>query len=417
MGLKDHFEARRDFWLIVLNGALFIFAFSFISPGTVLSAFVYQLTGSSLYVGLANALLGVGWFWPQIFISHVVQHRRRKMPFYRLSVFLRVGWMATMTLLTFLLGGTHPRTFFWAFLFLLFLYTSSGGIAMVPWADIVGKVVPPEERAKLFSLRQFYGGILAFLAGFVVKYVLSEESGLSFPYNYGVLFVISTVFVVVGLWAFLLVREPVHPVPERKNSFWEHMTDGPRLLRRDPDYRRYLLARVFWTFGMMGVPFYVPYAIDELGSHPSMAGTFLSVSMASQVLSNLIWGRMGSRGILTAGTLLVSLGALWAGTVKFLPEGAREYGFLLTFVAGGAGVTAINVANIAYLLEIAPSKIRPTYVGFVNTFAAPLTFVPLLAGFLVRYISYPSLFFVSSSFGLASFLTTLTLSKDRASQG
>jgi len=413
---SDIAEVHRDFRLIVLNGALFILAFTFINPGIVLSAFIYELTGSDVNVGLVNALFGIGWFWPQIFVSHLVQHRQRKMPFYRLAVFLRVGGIATITLLTFLMGGRGSQDFFWAFLLLLFFYSSSGGIGMVPWADIVGKVVPLEERARLFSLRQFYGGILAFLAGFLVQYVLSERSGLAFPYNYGVLFGLSTAFVVAGLGVFLLVREPVHPVPERRRSFWGHMADGPRLLRRDPDYRKYLLARVLWSFGMMGIPFYVPYAIDRLGVHPSAVGTFLSASMASRVLSNLIWGRLGRKGnrrILVAGTFLISSGALWAGVVQFLPEGMRTAGYLVTFVASGAGVTAINIANIAYLLEIAPSQIRPTYVVFINTFAAPLTFVPLLAGFAIRYISYPSLFLVSSVFGLASASVALSLSRNR----
>ncbi|RKY61076.1 MAG: hypothetical protein DRP95_03365, partial [Candidatus Latescibacterota bacterium] len=146
---------------------------------------------------------------------------------------------------------------------------------------------------------------------------------------------------------------------------------------------------------------------------------FLSVSMASRVLSNLIWGKLGRRGnrrILVAGTFLISSGALWAGVVQFLPEEIRPEGYIATFIASGAGVTAINIANIAYLLEIAPSQVRPTYVGFINTFAAPLTFVPLLAGWAIRYISYPSLFLISAVFGLASASVALSLSRNRTNE-
>ena len=41
------------------------------------------------------------------------------------------------------------------------------------------------------------------------------------------------------------------------------------------------------------------------------------------------------------------------------------------------------VGFMTYMLNLAPPKIRPTYLGFLNTVLFPLSFLPVLAGKLV----------------------------------
>lgn len=434
---QDDLTVQRNYRLTVLNGVFIMVAFTFVSPSIILTAFVYKLTGSNVWVGLVNAILGAGWLWPQVFMSNIVEHRERKKPFYWAPAIFRICGWASITAATFVLGGGDPHRLFVVFVVLFTLYSSAGGISMLPWFDIVGKIIPLEQRARLFGNRRLWGGMLGILAGFLVKYILSDRSGLIFPHNYGVLFGLATVFVIASVVAFLLVDEPIEPVSNQRRPFRQHMASGPRLLRHDADYRKYLVAQSLGALAMMGVPFYVPYAISRLGAAEQMTGLFLSVTMVSSVLSNLVWRRIGgrsSRVILEWGVALITVAPLLAALVPHLPgiQGAlrssstaeaaglvldvRTLGLFLVFAFNGAGLAGINLGSMTYLLEIAPSRIRPTYIGFMNTFSFPLTFMPVLAGFLIQHVSYTPLFIAAALFGLMGVLVIKRLTEEGVSE-
>ena len=62
---------------------------------------------------------------------------------------------------------------FLCFYFLYFMASSSMGISTLPFNDIIAKSVPIKKRARLFSLRQFIGGIF----GMVVGYAINKMEG------------------------------------------------------------------------------------------------------------------------------------------------------------------------------------------------------------------------------------------------
>ena len=73
-------EVRRNSWLLVINGGLVMMSYTFISADLVMPAFVQTLTTSSILVGMAGALMRMGWAWPQVFISRIIEPKPRKMP-------------------------------------------------------------------------------------------------------------------------------------------------------------------------------------------------------------------------------------------------------------------------------------------------------------------------------------------------
>ena len=46
------------------------------------------------------------------------------------------------------------------------------------------------------------------------------------------------------------------------------------------------------------------------------------------------------------------------------------------------------VGFMAYMLNIAPPRNRPTYIGFMNTLLMPVSFAPVLGGILAPHIGY-----------------------------
>ena len=61
------------------------------------------------------------------------------------------------------------------------------------------------------------------------------------------------------------------------------------------------------------------------------------------------------------------------------------------------------VGFMAYMLNIAPPRSRPSYIGFMNTLLLPASFAPTIGGLLVKLIGYQWLFAVCFGICLIAF--------------
>ena len=430
---------RRNFALGLTNGILMQFADSFVDPQTVLPVFVFTLTSSYVLAGLVSGLFEGGWFLPQVFISSVLQHRARKLPLYHAMVYVRVASWAGAALSILLVGSRNPGLLF-ALFFVCYLGVCLGaGIAGVPFMDVVGKSIPVGRRGSFFAYRRLVGGLLGVGAGVVVARVLSPESGLAFPYPYGILMCFTTVLALFGLGSFSFVKEPIEPVSPVPVSFREHLRTCRSILREDANYRRYYLQWTLSSFALMGLPFFATYAVTELHAAPAQVGVMVSLWMFSNTLSNLLWGtlsdRRGSRILIVISAALsgiapvIALGSVlvparpvaFPAPLAFLvPESLRTVDlrllvFLSCFVLNGFAVAARKVSSNSYLLDLAPARQRATYIGLMNTISSPLSLAPALGGVITAATSYRVIFVLSLVFAVLSLRVSLGLAEARPS--
>jgi len=432
---------RRNFTLGLLNGIFMRFAYSFADPQTVLPVFVITLTRSHVLAGVVSGMFDAGWFLPQMIVSNFVQHRQRKLPLYRAMAFVRAGSWVAAGLAVLLIGAGDHALLFWVF-FLCYLGVCLGaGVAAVPFMDVVGKALPAGRRGSFFAYRRLVGGLLGIGAGMVVARVLAPETGLAFPRGYGLLFCFTAVFAVLGLGAFSLVREPIEPVSPARVTLGGHLAGCARILREDVNYRRYFTQRVLSSLGLMALPFFATYAVTELGAQAAQVGIMVSLWMLSGMVSNLLWGvlsdRRGSRVLVVASAVLsvappvVALAsvlvprhpvALPASVAFWLPEcicdmDLRLLVFLSCFVLNGFADAARKISISAYLLDISPAVLRPTYVGLMNTLSAPLALSAALGGVITQVFSYQAVFGVSLVFALLSAWVSLRLAEPGRTTG
>jgi MFS family permease len=307
----------------------------------------------------------------------------------------------------------------WYLVLFLSIYavtSSLSGVTNVPWMDIIGKSVPSEARVRVFALRRLVGGLFAIATGAVVSFVLSEASGLSFPQDYAVLFLLSAIFTALAIATFALIREPAEEVREDRLPLRQYLASGVKLLKEDDDYRRLLALRYLWGAGMMGTSFYVPYAITDLGIPIAFVGMFVSVTQLSAFLSNALWAWVGNRrgncALMVYGTWFMGLSALVPISAPHVPDvliplawsgfdvsvGTRVLFFSLAFLFQGFASSGTFTGRMAFVLDISPPDRRPTYTAFLNTFGVPQAVLPILAGVLAASLSYPSMFLIGFAF-------------------
>ena len=392
--------------------------FMFASSEFVLPAFVQTLTTSSILVGLTGALMRLGWSVPQVFVGRIIEPVPRKMPLFAIGGSIQaLLWIAIGTS-TILLGMSQPGTLLVAFLVLYGLAAACMGVSSVPRMDIMGKAFPSRVRARVFAYRRLGGGGMAMVVGISIGYVLSDTSGLDFPTNYGVLFLLAGTSIGLSVGSFAMIREPIE---QDARSNWLSLPDyvrrGIGVLKEDGNYRRLCVLQFLWGFASMGAPFYVPYALTDLPMDARFVGFFAAVMQLSSICSNVVWAwigqRKGNHALLPIGTCLLGLSILVPLTVPLIPPApinpSAAFGFsypidlrvgyfALTFVCSGAAWSGMFTGRMTYILDIAPNDRRPTYTSIMNASMMPEGFLPILSGALVAWISYHNVFLISCAF-------------------
>jgi MFS family permease len=408
---------RRNFKLGVINGSFWLLARALTDPDTILPAFAVALMGDNpLYVGLLVSLVNAGWFWPPLLMTRRMSTTERRHPWYKLSAVIRVGAMLAAWAAAYWLAADSPVVAFVAIGLSYLAFSSGGGIGLIPFMSVVTDSVPPDRRGKFFAMRFFFGGLMAFLAGFWVKWLLGEDSGYSFPQDYAYLFGVATVVSALALLSWWFAREPEHKVETRSLPLGVQLLRGLRRLRRHPEFRRLVMSRVMMSasYGLI-VPFLVPYAYRSLAMAEAMVGIALASRVLCYSMFNIIWSRLSRRygnrflmmvggAVHMAGVVLVLLTplmpAIELGTLFGLQFDLRLAVLMLCFGAVGAARSGQVTGQNAYLLDFTPERTRPVYLATYYLISLPMAFMPLATALLIgtqgRYLL---------SFGLAAAAT------------
>ena len=413
---------RRNFSFGVLNGVFFNLFSALLDPSLVLSWFVSQLTTSNFLIGLIVPIQGGGWFLPQLVVSGYLQRRQRKLPFYARVAGVRVAIWGLMTLAVFLIEDAAVLLV--VFFTLLAAYSLAAGLAGICFIDIVAKAIPATRRGAFFGWRRFSGGFLALGGSLLVKYILDEGRGLTFPDNYAILFLLSFFILCVAMACFILIVEPLEPVSKKRVTLGRQFRRALDLPRRDTNYRRFLTMRLLLMAAEIATPFYIVYAKRALSVSVSMVGVYLTGATLASFASNLLWGRISDRRgnkllliLSSALGLLIPLTALSIGPLADLWPGLGELApslFALVFVLSGGYKSGAMIGNLNFLLEIAPSDDRPIYIGFTNTTMGIALLASSVGGLIVDITGFTVLFSLALAFYAVAFFLTLRLQEPRA---
>ena len=382
---------------------------AFVSSATVLPAFAASLGASTVHIGAIPAVMMIGWFLPPLFAAAHAERLPSKLPF----VMRWTGWerlpFLILALVAFFLADRAPGASLWLLLTLLLLMAAVGGVLMPAWTDLVARTLPARIRGRFFGLASLVGTAGGLVGTTLTSWALGT---LTSSTAYGVCFLAATFFVGVSWIALAVVREPPPAPVAVETDFWTHLGGIPTLLRQDPSFSWYLVARVL-TFGaVIGAGFFTVYALRVMRAPAADVGLFTGMLLAGQMAGQIALGWIADR----AGHRIVILLAVVAATVMnvvALAAGSLDV-FVVVFAFYGFFTAAIQVSAINLLFEFSPTtRQNPTYVGIERTFMAPFGFgLPLLGGLMVDALGYGFVFGLSAASSVASALVLLALVRD-----
>ena len=399
---------RHNYIYNILDGAFFGLALGFASFVTVIPLFVSSLTSSAVLIGLIPAIHNMGWQLPQLIIANRVSQQSRykpmvlvftlqeRLPFLILAL---IAWLVPM------IGSKSALTL----TFILLIWQGlGGGFTANPWQSMIAKIMPSDRRGTFYGIQSAAANLLASLSAIAAGYILSV---LNSPQDFVLCFFLAFSAMAISWLALAQTREPVilpSTPPMGQKEFWQKLMT---ILRRDVNFRWFLMVRMLSQFALMGFAFYTVYAVQVLGMSEVTVGVLTSVLLATQIIINPLMGWIGDRW---SHRSLMAIGALSATASGMIAWLAPDPGwFYLVFILAGIANVSVWTVGLAMILNFGNETERPAYIGLANTLIAPASILaPLLGGWLAERAGYPVAFITSAIAGVITALILYTSVRD-----
>ena len=317
-----------------------------------------------------------------------------------------------------------PSTFkLVSFVIVLGLLLIAMGTYRSPAVALMPDVTPKPLRSKanaIINLMGAVGGIL-YLAVAAVMYPNSKIQGLAHV-NYQPLFMVvsAIMFVSVGV-LFLTIKEPKltaeNRALEKQHPEWNLAQDDgsgnqvlPAPVKRSLGF---LLASIaLWFAGYNGVTtWFTTYISAVMGQGLGGASTCLLVATAGAIVSYIPIGalasKIGRKKTIMGGIILLAACFLLGFVLTTVYSSINAVMFVV-FALVGLAWAAINVNSLPMVVEMCKGSDIGKFTGYYYTASMSAQIItPILAGTLMRHISYQILFPYAALFVALSFVTML----------
>lgn len=308
-----------------------------------------------------------------------------------------------------------------AFIVILGLLLISMGTYRSPAVALMPDVTPKPLRSRanaIINLMGAVGGII-YLAIAAVMYPNSKVLGLDHV-NYQPLFIVVALIMAVSIIVMkLTINEPKlvaeNQALEAEHPEWNLAEDDgsgnevlPAKVKRSLGF---LLASIaLWFIGYNGITTWFTTYVDKvMGQGLGGASTCLLIATGGAIISYIPIGslahKIGRKRTIMIGIVMLAscFAAGYFLTTAFSSINAIMF---VVFALVGFAWAAINVNSLPMVVEMCKGSDIGKFTGYYYTASmAAQVVTPILAGFLMRSISYKVLFPYAALFVLLSFMT------------
>jgi MFS family permease len=394
-------DYRWNFLVNALDGASFWFGMSFISSTVILPLFVSHFTSNPLLIGLIPFLSSAGYLLPQLFTANAVERAPRKKFFpVTIGFFLERIPIFLLAPAAYFLATSRPVAALAIFFLLYAWHTFGAGVIIVGWQDMIAKLIPVEKRGRFFGITNFVGNGTGIIGALVVPFVLNK---FTFPIGYVISFALASALIFVS-WVFLsLTREPAVTSSKPTVSQLDYLRSLPEILRRDRNFRMYLLSQISFSLRGMATGFLVVYAVRSWNLPDGEASGFTIALQIGLTLANLFFGFLSDRrGHKLSLEICMAVSTLSLILAIFAPS---PLWFFPIFFLRGAVNAGTFISGVSIVYEFTEAENRPTYIGLANTLPGVAAGIaPMIGGWLVGAISYQAMFVLAAIIGSISWV-------------
>lgn len=391
-------------WNIAFNSVDVIFfmgGLSLLSATTILPLFISKLSDSTVPLAILAMIAQGGFFLPSLFTANFIERLDHKKP-----MVVNIGFFTErlpLLLLTFtpFFALRFPFLALVLFLLLYAWFSLGGGVIAPAWQDMIARCFPAHQRGRFFGTNMFIGTILGAGAASWAGFILDD---VPFPNSFVWIFGAGALGILFSWVGLIPVREPIEAGKSAVVPMRDYLAELPALLRSDPNYRNFLIARAVISLAEMGTGFLTVAAIQTWDISDGTVAQFTTAMLVGQTAGSLLMGflsdRYGHR--LTLELAMIALSIAFA--CAWLANGPLWY--FAVFFLMGIFMGAKTVSGMLVVLEFSAPEKRPTYSGIASTIAGVFSMIAPIIGGGLAVFGYSWLFMGST---LVSVLGVLLL--------
>jgi MFS family permease len=259
----------------------------------------------------------------------------------------------------------------WLYYYVCFiLYGLAIGFLLPIWAGFLHRATNRDSRGSFFGISFAFNSIGGFIGGFLVKILLA--SAIPFPQNFGIGFFILFISIALATAVFIgyHVKEPENKTETKTVS--QFIAETKTIFRTHNNFRRYLIARIFFTANFPVISMYAVFMQAKFGFEIS----YLLAIITALLAQSMIW-------------------------------------VYVIFVFLGMGLGGFMPSSMNLVYEFAGDRDNKLYMAMIDTFLAPFVLIALiLAGGLSGAIPTVWLFISAGIFILISIVLMVFTVKD-----
>ena len=341
-------------------------------------ALLTYLGASATQIGMVTAIFWLGFALPQIPSAYYTESPKKKKYI--------LGWCIILSSLTWLILGlylmvtkaSNPQLTIWLFLILFLWACTLTGAFMPGNFTLLFKIIPSNR------LGQFIGIIFAIqFGGIALGGLISPKfMAIQAPMNFVALFLTTFVISIIISLIMFSIDEPEGEEKQR-GSFGAFLGECINVIKRDSNFRRFLVAKWLMTGHAVMVGFILAYAIADHGFPNAKSGYMTMLHALGLFIGGFsitkIADKYGPKYMMMTAQIIALI-----YTVLALITGGSTAMIYLIFILTGLSQISDNVGYTNMCLFSEPGPDKSKIVAVTNVGIIPfMIFLPIFMGKLI----------------------------------
>lgn len=401
---------KRNSIISIADGAVFAIGSGMLPVSTVIVYFISNYVHSNTLIGLLTTLNVLLSNSPQILVAKKLEMLESyKEYFIKVALLMRLMWFL-LAIDVFVFATTNELLFVILFYLIFSLQGFFASFANITWFNLILKLVPERQRSKFFGIRSSIGGLCETFGAFLMGRILKL---LHFQYNYGLLFLISFLIMMLSLYIASMMKEIPVRKPKKEIDNKHYFRNMFLILKEDRNFTYYLLSVLFiGALGKMPFGFQTIFAKNSLSISTQHVAIATTILLFSQTVGYMLWGLIGSKYGFKSTLLISALIFLPAIYFTYLMSSVSIYYLSVALFGVAQSARNVNESNMAAKLCKDPLK-QPSYIGLRNFLMGPFfAFNSIIAGGIIDTLGKNILFLISFSCMVLGFFILCCLVKE-----
>jgi hypothetical protein len=400
-------EAPRNFFLLIASYLLTKLGDAVANPKTTLTWMMDAIGAPVSLTGLLVPVRESGSLIPQLVIAAWVRRLPVRTWAWVAGSVVQASAVAGMAAAAWLLAGAEAGV---AVVGCLAVFSLARGVSSVAAKDVLGKTIPKTRRGRVNGFSASAAGLAALGVGAALVAIGADDGD---PQTFLVLLLGAA-----GLWLAAavvyswIIEEPGET--EGGGNALATTLGKIRLLRDDPPFRTFVIARALLLCSALSAPYYVILARSHDAGIGGQLGFFIVAGGLASSVSAPLWGRLAdwsSRTVMTvAASVAGVLGLVAVAVERFSAELAGQNWFYPTiFFVLMVAHSGVRLGRKTYVVDLAEGNRRTDYVAVSNSVIGVTLLLLGGMGTVAQVFSVELVIVVLSVLGLAGAALSRTL--------